>query len=83
MSPLNRREFLCNSITASASLALASHLFAMSAECAHQPSAPESHETSTWPSVQPQLATNVDFVNWREQGLNFGVRAYHNREYLR
>jgi hypothetical protein len=83
MSPLNRREFLYGSVAVSAATALAPHLSAMLSESAWKPRNPVSQEACTPPGVQPQFGRNVNFVNWREQGLNLGEKAVRNRQYLR
>jgi hypothetical protein len=83
MSPLNRREFLYTSVAVSIATVLARHLSAMSSEGARQPSHPVSQEACTEPSVQPQFGRSLNFVNWREQGLNLGEKAFRSRQFLR
>lgn len=83
MSPLNRREFLLSSIAVSAATTLAPHLSAMSAEGARQPGKPVSQEARTRTTVQPQFARDSSVVNWREQGLNLGGKAFRDRDCIR
>jgi len=82
MSPLNRREFLYSSAAVSAVTALMPYLSAMSSEGSWQPGNPVSQRARTEPNPQPQFERGGIVVNWREQGLNLGRKAFHNRQYL-
>jgi len=83
MLQLNRRRFLYSGVAVSAAAALGPHIWAMSSEGAGEPSNPVSQEACTGPSVQPQFGGDCNFVNWRQQGLSLGEKAFHNRQYIR
>lgn len=79
MSPLNRRDFLLSGVAAAA--ALAPHLSAMTSEGAARPCKPVLQKVR--PSLQPRFGREQNFVNWREQGLNFGEKSYRDRQCIR
>lgn len=83
MSPFNRREFLYSSVAISAATTIAPHLPAMLPKGAWQPSKPVWQEANTRPRDQSQFERDRGFVNWREQGLNFGGNAFRNPETFR
>lgn len=82
MCPLNRREFLYTGVAVSAAVAFVHHLPAMPSESARQPGNPVWQALYTAPSL-PQFGEGSNFVNWREQGLNFGQSAVPRRQFLR
>lgn len=78
MPQLNRREFLLSSAAVTAATALAPHILATPSEGAGQPSNSALQEASAVSFAQPRSARDWDFLNWRQQGVNFGGAVVHS-----